>query len=213
MPLTLRLDPHAPDPAALSRAARIVAAGGIVVYPTETVYGIGTGLLHPRALERLFHIKHRPGSQPVLLLVQSLADVGDLTSAVPPLAARLAARYWPGPLTMVLPAAAHLPPQVVGPGPGVGCRVSSSVVVQALLAALHQPLTSTSANISGGPDPHSIDQVPPSLLTAADVVIDAGPAGGTAPSTIVDLTAALPRLIRAGTVDLSAEFAQQGSAR
>lgn len=205
MSLTLRIDPHAPDPAILARAARIIAAGGVIVYPTETVYGIGADLTNPRAIARLFCIKNRPASRPVLLLIESVADLHTLTTVVPPLAVRLAARYWPGPLTMVLPAAAHLPPQVLGPGQGVGCRVSSCPVVQGLLGALHRPLTSTSANNTGEPDPRSLDQVPAMLLSAADVVIDAGPTPGRSPSTVVDLTGHQPRLIRAGALDVSAD--------
>ncbi|MGH8012895.1 MAG: L-threonylcarbamoyladenylate synthase, partial [Candidatus Binataceae bacterium] len=135
----------------IAHALDALRAGEVVVYPTETVYAIGVDALSSAALERLFALKGREASKAVALITDSAASAFSLASEVPASARVLAAAFWPGPLTLVLPARAGLPDALVGPEGGVGVRVSPNQVAIQLAARLGRPLTATSANPSGQP--------------------------------------------------------------
>ena len=176
---TIFIDPNNPDEQALREAARIIMQGGIAIYPTETVYGIGVRYDDQQALERLFDLKNRAQHKPVLLLLPRSEDLQRISSHVPPEARFLAERFWPGPLTLIVPAAPDLSVLVTGGGTTVGCRVSSCPAAARLVLACGMPITSTSANLSGGPNPAAISDIPPDVIARADVVIDAGPTPGS----------------------------------
>lgn len=197
---TIFIDPNNPDEQALREAAAIIMHGGIVIYPTETVYGIGVRYDDPQALERLFDLKNRAQHKPVLLLLPRSEDLQRISSRVPPEARLLAERFWPGPLTLVVPAAPDLSALVTGNGTTVGCRVSSSASAARLVMACGIPITSTSANLSGGPNPSSVEEIPPDVIARADVIIDAGPTPGSIPSTVYDMSHKPFRCVRPGVI-------------
>jgi len=199
MPAIITVNPNNPDPQALREAAAIIMQGGIAIYPTETVYGIGVRYDDGEALRRLFDLKERAERKPVLLLLPRSDDLHRISSNVPPEALLLAERFWPGPLTLVVPARPDLFELVTGGGRSVGCRVSSSAVAAGLVCACGLPITSTSANLSGGPNPISIEDIPADVIARADIVINAGPGTGT-PSTVYDVSQQPFRLVRPGAV-------------
>jgi L-threonylcarbamoyladenylate synthase len=196
----ITIDPNNPDEQALHVAARIIMQGGIAIYPTETVYGIGVRFDDQQALQRLFELKNRDQHKPVLLLLSRADDLARISSQIPPETQILTERFWPGPLTLVVPAAENLSDLVTGGGQTVGCRVSSSPAAARLMSACGIPITSTSANLSGGANPTSISEISADILEKADIVIDAGPSPGSTPSTVYDISQKPFRLVRAGVI-------------
>lgn len=195
----------------VSDALAVLRAGGVLVYPTETVYGIGTALSAGDAgVERVRVAKGSPKGRPYLLLVADAASAFALWSQVPEQARLLAARHWPGPLTLIGPAAAGLPASLLGSEvlndkqiPTVSVRVPGDGRLRSLLLRLGEPLLSTSANRSGHPAPVHFTEVHVSAL-AADLAIDAGECEGGMPSTLVSLLHDPPLVLRQGSVVLEA---------
>jgi L-threonylcarbamoyladenylate synthase len=200
MPTRLIVSTERPDPELIARAARLVRAGGIVAFPTDTLYGLAVDPGNETAVERLFDVKGRDASLALPLVAADLEQVRVWSGALPDLVATLARRFWPGPLTLVLPAAPALPARLLGGGHTVAIRVPAHAVARALAHAVGRPVTSTSANRSGWPPPATADAVEQALGSAIDLVIDAGPCPGGPPSTIVDVAGTTPRLLRAGAV-------------
>jgi L-threonylcarbamoyladenylate synthase len=196
----ITIDPNNPDRQALRQAARIIMQGGIAIYPTETVYAIGVRFDDQQALQRLFELKNRDQNKPVLLLLSRDDDLERIGARIPPEARILSKRFWPGPLTLVVPAAHGLSKFITGGGKTVGCRVSSSVSAAGLMSACAAPVTSTSANLSGGPNPASVSDISPDVLEKADIIIDAGPSPGTVPSTVYDISGKPFRCVRHGVI-------------
>jgi L-threonylcarbamoyladenylate synthase len=180
-------------------AAAALRAGSLVVYPTETFYGLGALATLPAALERLSAAKLRPEGKPLPLVAADPGAAFALWAEVPEEALRLAARFWPGPLTLVARAAAGLPASLVQDG-AVGVRVPGSSLARALARLAGGPVVSTSANPSGGPPPASPGALDPDLLSRVDLVLDGGPTPGGAPSTVVRLGDGSPVLVREGAV-------------
>lgn len=185
--------------AEVERVAAILRRGGVVAYPTETFYGLGALALAPDALSRLARAKGRPEGKPLPLIA---ADEGMVAAVagLRGLALALARAFWPGPLTLVLPARAGLPPPITGGTGTVGIRVPGSEVARALCRAAGGPIVSTSANPSGEPPPASAGALDRGLVTRIDGVLDAGPAPGGLPSTVVAVEGEELRLLRAGAV-------------
>jgi L-threonylcarbamoyladenylate synthase len=184
----------------ISSSAALLRRGGILAYPTETFYGLGALASREDALQRLAAAKLRPEGKPLPLVAASLDDVLAVADLAPPLARRLAERFWPGPLTLVLPARATLSPLVTSGERTVAVRVPGSDVARALAREAGGALVSTSANLSGEPPPASAAALSPALLARIDGVLDGGPTPGGQPSTIVAFDGDAPRLVRAGAV-------------
>jgi L-threonylcarbamoyladenylate synthase len=199
----VRVDAAAPDPGVVRQAAQVLRAGGLVAFPTETFYGLGAAALDAAAARRVFAAKGRPASMPLLVLVDSRAMAAAVAADVPARAAALMDRYWPGPLTLVLRAAPRLPAEVTAGTGTVGVRVSAHPVARALVRALGEPVTAPSANPTGAPPPATAEAVLAALGDAIDLVLDAGPTPGGAPSTVLDLTVDPPRVIRQGAITLA----------
>jgi L-threonylcarbamoyladenylate synthase len=202
-PSVLRVDPAAPDAGALAAAARALRAGGLVAFPTETFYGLGAAALDPAAARRVFEVKGRPASMPLLVLVDSLRMVERVAVDVPTRARELMDRYWPGALTLVLRAAPGVPDAITAGTGTVGVRLPGHAVARALVGALGAPVTAPSANATGTAPPTTAADVLASLGDALDLVLDGGPTPGGAPSTVLDVTVDPPRLIRQGAVTVS----------
>jgi L-threonylcarbamoyladenylate synthase len=187
-------------PEDLAQAIRVLRAGGVVAFPTDTVYGVGAHAWLPDAVERLYAAKQRPRDKAIPLLVSSVEGLSQVAADVPVAAYLLARRYWPGALTLVLKRAPRVPDAVTAGQETVAVRVPDHPVTQALIAALGAPLAATSANLSGQPAPDAAQGVLAQLEGRIDLILD----GGTCPegiaSTIVDLTVTPPVILRAGGI-------------
>jgi L-threonylcarbamoyladenylate synthase len=204
--ILLRVDPLRPDPGALAPAAEALRRGGLVAFPTETVYGLGAHALDPAAVARIFAAKGRPGYNPLIVHAASAREARRLAAAWPPEAERLAAAFWPGPLTLVLPKHVSVPDAVTAGLPTVALRVPAHPVARALLEAAGVPVAAPSANRSTGLSPTTAEHVVRGLGARVDVVVDGGPAPVGIESTVVSLAGARPTLLRPGTVS-AAELA------
>ena len=199
----VRVDPVAPDERVLGEAARVLSRGGLVAFPTETFYGLGAAALDRGAVRRVFEVKDRPASMPLLVLVDSREMVARVAAAIPERARALMDRHWPGALTLVLRAAPGVPADITAGTGTVGVRLSAHGVARALVAALGAPVTAPSANPTGTAPPTTAAAVLAQFGDALDLVLDGGPTAGGAPSTVVDVTVDPPRVIRQGAVTLT----------
>jgi L-threonylcarbamoyladenylate synthase len=201
------------DASGREEAIEVLRAGGIVAMPTDTVYGVGVALEAPDGLTRLFAAKSRPLDRAIVLLVAEIEQAG--TVGILSRGARvLAERFWPGGLTLVLARApgAALPAALTAGAPTVGVRIPNHDCPRVLARALG-PLPVTSANLSGQPDARDASEVLAQLGSRIDLVLDGGPARGGIPSTVVDCSAELPRILRAGAIDrpdLAAALSEAG---
>jgi L-threonylcarbamoyladenylate synthase len=202
--LLLTVDPTTPDAATIARAARVIRAGSLVAFPTETVYGLGAHALNAEAVARIFHAKQRPSTDPLIVHVADLADLPPLVREIPPVVDELARRFWPGPLTLVLPRSARVPDLVTSGQPTVAVRVPSHPVAQALIRAAGVPIAAPSANRFSRPSPTTADHVLADLAGRVDVVLDGGAAAIGVESTILDLTSDPPAVLRPGGVPVEA---------
>jgi L-threonylcarbamoyladenylate synthase len=170
-----------------------------VAIPTDTLYGLAGNALDPRVAERIFRAKRRPENRPILVLIDSLERLEGLASGPTPLFRELAAAFWPGPLTIVLPAGPRVPAAITAGTGTIAVRWPAAPLIRVLVKAAGVPLTGTSANVSGRPPAVTAQQVAQQLGRSVDCIVDGGRAVRTAPSTIVDLTGE-PRLLREGAV-------------
>ena len=198
----LKLD--GPLDAVFARCRDVVRARGVIAYPTDTFYGLGADPRDPEAVKRIFAIKGREAGQPILLLLRDRSEVAAWASVVTPSAERLMERFWPGPLTLVFPAAPHVLPELTGGGGTIGLRVPGNELTRELLRNLGTALTGTSANRSGGRDPRTVEEVMREVGDRVDLVLDGGATTGDRPSTVVDVTVEPPRIIRQGAIDIAA---------
>ncbi len=183
-----------------SAAVRCLRVGGVVAIPTDTLYGLAADAFNADAIERVFAIKERPEGMALPVLLADLAQLSSVASDVPQAVEILAEAYWPGPLTLVLRRAAALPPRLTAEGPTVAVRVPAHPIPRELARLLGRPITGTSANISGNSDPRTIEELRRQVGDRVDYLIESGPAPAGTASTIVDLSADAPRLIREGVI-------------
>lgn len=196
----LFVDPTMPDQAVLARAAAAIRAGGLIAVPTDTLYGLAADPFRPEAVRRLFCVKGRSLERAVPLMAADTVQVVDQLGELSPLARALAERFWPGPLTLLVPAPAAMADEVSGGTGRVGVRVPAHAVARGLCRAIGGVVTASSANISGRDATDDPDDVVAWLGAQLDLVLDAGKTGGRVPSTIVDVSAREPRLVRAGVI-------------
>jgi L-threonylcarbamoyladenylate synthase len=200
MPATqiLHVDPHHPNTHVIALAAEALAAGKLVAFPTETVYGLGANALDAAAVERIFAAKRRPHNDPLIVHVAAIEQVAEIAEAVPPAALRLGAALWPGPLTLVLRRGPHVAPNVSGGRATVAVRIPNHPVAQALLRASGLPVAAPSANLFTRPSPTTAQHVLDDLAGRIDLVLDGGPTTIGLESTVVDMTQEPPVLLRPG---------------
>jgi L-threonylcarbamoyladenylate synthase len=194
------VDPGSPQRDAIEEAAKWIRNGGLIALPTDTLYGLAADPFSAAAIARLFAIKGRAAERAVPLIAADAAQVAAQLGRLPAAGQRLAERFWPGPLTLLVPATRALAAAVSGGTGRVGVRVPAHDVARAICAAVGRPITATSANVSGEPATPDPDQVERTLGGRLDLLIDAGTTPGGAPSTIVDVTGADPALVRAGAL-------------
>lgn len=200
----LTIEHAAPDPAVLAEAIAVLRQGGVVAYPTDTVYGLAVDALRPEAITRLYAVKGRPESKALPVIIGALAQLETLVRDVSPQAQALIAAFWPGPLTLLLWPQAHVPPVLLGASDRIGVRWPASPISQALAAGLGRAITASSANRSGEPVALSGAEAMAQLAPAVDLVLDAGTVTSPEVSTILDVTVQPPCLYRPGKIALPA---------
>ncbi len=198
----IQVAPDNPDPRAIARAAECLRNGGLVAFPTETVYGLGVNALDRAAVQRLFAAKQRPLNDPLIVHVGSFESIAPLVSRVPKSARSLARRFWPGPLTMIFPRSARVPDEVTAGLPNVAVRVPAHPVARALIDAAAVPVAAPSANLFSRPSPTQASHVVDDLDGRIDLVVDGGSTTIGIESTVLDLTSDPPTVLRPGAVTI-----------
>ena len=202
MPQILKINPRQPEYEQIHQAMLILQAGGVVAYPTETLYGLAVDALNEGAIERIFQIKGRQFSNPIALIAGSKYEICSLVAEIPIAAQRLMQDFWPGPLTLVFTASQTISPRLTAGTGKIGIRVSSHPVADTLANSLSGPITATSANHSGAPECRTAGEVLTSLSDQVDLIIDGGPAPGGKGSTFMDITTDPPACLREGAIPL-----------
>jgi len=197
--LTTRILPST-DTKTLEEAKDILRAGGLVVFPTDTVYGLAGHAYLPKAVERIYQVKERPMGKAIPLLLAGSEQVQEVASDVPPVAYRFMEAFWPGGLTIILPKSHRVPDVVTAAGATVALRTPDHPFVLALIQALGAPLATTSANVSGHPPATTAREALYELGGRIELIIDGGTCFGGVASTVLDLTVSPPRVLREGAV-------------
>jgi L-threonylcarbamoyladenylate synthase len=187
-------------PKAIEEAVQLLKAGGLVAFPTDTVYGVGAHAFLPKAVEKIYQVKGRPLSKAIPLLLASAESLTQVAQDITPETWLLTKKFWPGALTVVLHRKPVVPDIVTGGGPTVALRVPDHPFALRLIRAVGTPLATTSANLTGYPDPRTAQEVVDYLEGRIDLILDGGRCPGGIPSTVVDLTSTPPAIVRTGAI-------------
>ncbi|MCI8961067.1 MAG: threonylcarbamoyl-AMP synthase [Lachnospiraceae bacterium] len=186
----------------LLEAAQIIRDGGLVAFPTETVYGLGANALDEKAAKKIYEAKGRPSDNPLIAHISCYEELEPLVTGIPQAGGKLARRYWPGPLTMVFPKSPAVPYGTTGGLDTVAVRMPSDPVASRLIALAGVPVAAPSANLSGRPSPTTARHVWQDMNGRINMILDGGPVGIGLESTIVDVSGPLPVLLRPGAITL-----------
>lgn len=200
MPEILKVSDKNSEEIILTRAAEIIAHGGIIAYPTETFYGLGADATNEKAIQKIFAVKGRNFKNPVSLIIGQTDDIYPLVQDVPQTAQKLMAAFWPGALTIVFLAANNVSPLLTAGSGKIGLRVSSHPGARGIIQRLKRPLTATSANLTGAPECTRASEVAEQIGDKIDAIIDLGNTPGTKGSTIVDVTCTPIAILREGAI-------------
>jgi L-threonylcarbamoyladenylate synthase len=200
MPQVLEINPLKPQDALIRRAVVVLQAGGVVVFPTETFYGLAVDAMNSRAIERIFAIKGRSFNNPIALIAGDKSGIGALVAEIPAAAHRLMQVFWPGPLTLLFSASPRISPRLTAGTGKIGIRISNHPIAAGLAMRLGGPITATSANLSGAPECNAAAEVLASLGDQVDLIIDGGATPGGKGSTLLDITADPPIWLREGAI-------------
>lgn len=184
----------------VTQAAQVILNGGVIIYPTETIYGLGANALESRVVERVYAIKGRRKSNPILVLISDRDALDELALEIPEAAEKLIGKFWPGPLTILFKAAPIVSPILTAGSGKIGVRLSSSEFCRELLNICKIPITSTSANLSGEPNPNLVSMINRKVLNRVDLIVDGGTLTSQTPSTVVDVTKGKIELVREGVI-------------
>jgi len=196
----LKVNPEVPEPEVMRRAGELIRRGGLVAFPTETVYGLGADAFDEKAVARVIEVKGRPGDNPLPVQVASHEQVGELAASVPETARKLMGAFFPGPLTIVLHASARVLAVVTAGTGKVGIRMPDHPVALALIREAGRPIVAPSANVSGQAPPTTAEEVLAELRGKIEMILDAGPSRLGIASTVIDLTESPPKVLRAGSL-------------
>jgi L-threonylcarbamoyladenylate synthase len=202
LPKAIRPSPAFIPPPGFRRAVELLRSGELVAFPTDTVYGVGAVVWNVQAVRKLYEAKLRPVDKAIPVLLAETSQLSLVAAHLSRDALCLAGRFWPGPLTLVVPRAQGVPDEVTAGGASVAVRVPDHDLARELIRATGAPLAATSANLSGQPSPVTAQDVLTQLGGRISLVLDGGPCPGGAPSTVVDLTGPAPILLRPGPVSL-----------
>jgi len=203
-----KIDPDNPDPSVIQAAAAIIRNGGVVVFPTTGLYGLGADGRNRDAIERVFSIKHRPADNPILILVPDMESLNELVEEIPSPAEKIMNHFWPGAVTLIFGAQPHVSSLLTAGSGKIGIRLPSHPTALSLVSAAGVAITGTSANLSGEPGISDVNDLPLEIKDAVDMVLDAGPLKGGPGSTIVDVTTDPPTVLREGAVSMLQIFKQ-----
>ena len=195
-----KINPHNPDPSVIQDAAALIRKGGVMAFPTRCLYGLGADAFNPDAVKRIFEIKQRPAKKPILILIDDPNRLKSLVTHISEAAKAISKRFWPGRVTLVFNASAKVPDTLTAGTGKIGIRLAGHPVAAALARAIQGPITGTSANVSGFPGCHQIEDLQPTVTKQLDLILDAGPLKGGRGSTVVDVTGNIPRVLREGVV-------------
>jgi len=184
--------------------AKVLQEEGIIAYPTDTFYGLGASCFSEKAIQRIYHLKKREPSKPISIIISDINMARDIAKDIPSLFWKMAGKFWPGPLTLVLKASSTLPSGLLGPGDSIGIRQPALSWIRELLNKTGFPITATSANISGEKEISNPEIIRDSFFGLVDLIVDGGGTRGALPSTVIDLTSTKPVIIREGAVPRSA---------
>jgi L-threonylcarbamoyladenylate synthase len=196
----IAIDPFGENVAQVGEIAAALLEDAVTAYPTETFYALGVAAFSKKAVKSVYNLKKRDAGKPLSVIASDLDMVGEISASPPPSFRLLAGEFWPGPLTLVLTAAAGLPEFLLGPGRTIAVRIPPLSWLRALVKEIGQPLTATSANLSGEKELADPAEVIALFRDKVEIVVDGGPSPGGVPSTIVDLTSPEPRILRIGTI-------------
>lgn len=196
----IRIDTGRENAGEVRAVAASLREGAIAAYPTETFYALGAAAFSRKAVARIYSLKGRAAGKALSVIVPDLDMVRDVAASLPPGFIALAGELWPGPLTLVLPAAPAVPGFLAGPGRTIAVRIPPPPWLRALVRELGEPLTATSANRAGEKETADPDEVSALFGGRIDLLVDGGPTPGGLPSTIVDLCGARPRILRQGAI-------------
>jgi len=202
-PQIKKIDPHYPDTDLIKEAAGVIKQGGVIVFPTRCLYGLGADAMNPDAVERIIEIKQRPDDNPILVLIDSKNQLEMLVEKIPPAADAIMEAFWPGRVTLVFDARDISPGLLTAQTGKIGVRLPAHPVAAALVRQVKGPVTGTSANLSGHPGCSRLPDLDPRIAGQVDFVLDAGTLQGGVGSTVVDVTEEPPRILREGELTAS----------
>ena len=196
----VQIDPEKPQKAFIDEAVRVIKSGGVIAFPTHSLYGLGADALNPKAVQKLFEIKKRPLDKPILVLVKDIDSIKEIAENIPQSAERIMEKFWPGSVTIILKAIPDLPNALTAGTGKIGVRIPQNTVAFELVKAFGNPLTGTSANISGEQGCSNISDLHMDIKTQLDLILDAGALKKGKGSTVVDVTVHPPNILRDGEV-------------
>ncbi len=202
------MDPEHPARAALEAAALAIMRGGVIAFPTDTVYGLGCSLFDVAAVELVQRLKRRDPRHAFISLIPESSQADGLALTVSPIGRRLIGEFWPGPLSLIFLAAEIVPSGVRGEGGTIALRCPKDTLSHALLQRFGGPVVSSSANLSGRPPAETAEEVVATFGNQLDLVLDGGPRRGGIPSTLVDVSGPRPKLLRRGRVDVTSRLGE-----
>ena len=209
-PIIHKINPTNPDPDIIQEAAGVIRKGGVIAFPTRCLYGLGADAFNPEAVDRIFKIKQRPAEKPILILIDDPIRLEQLAIKISETAKAIMERFWPGRVTLVFEAGEEVPDYLTAGTGKIGLRLAGHPVAAALVRTIQGPITGTSANISGRPGCHQIENLPPEVTEQLDLILDAGPLKSGRGSTVVDVIRETPRVLREGVVSEKEILAAQG---
>ncbi len=198
----MKINPIRPEEDLIGLAARVLQNGGVIGYPTETVYGIGCSVFNAEAVSRIYDLKNRDRSKALILIAADVLQISDLVEEIPEAAERLIENFWPGPVTLVFKASPRLQQFAFRKLKTIAIRIPDCAICLALLKACGFPIVSTSANLSGEPASTTALEVINTFGSTLDLIIDGGETPSKNPSTVVDVTRSPARIIREGAISI-----------
>ena len=200
----LKISPKRPSTEAILSAANVIRRGGLVAFPTETVYGLGADALSPRAVRKIFKAKKRPADDPIIVHISNVAQLQELVKDIPKQALKLMKEFWPGPLTLIFEKSDQVPDIVTAGLNSVAIRMPSHKIANALITRANTPIAAPSANLFGSPSPTTAQHVISDLHDRIDMIIDGGEANIGVESTVLDVRKSPPTLLRPGGLPIEA---------
>jgi L-threonylcarbamoyladenylate synthase len=199
-PKIYKINPENLDSSIIQEAANAIRKGGVIAFPTRCLYGLGADAFNPEAVDRIFKIKQRPAKKPILILIDDPIRLERLVTHISEAANVISKHFWPGRVTLVFDARAEVPDYLTAGTGKIGIRLAGHPVAVALARATQGPITGTSANLSGRPGCHQIEDLQPQVVKQLDLILDAGPLKEGTGSTVVDVAGKIPRVLREGIV-------------